>query len=228
MEHEEKREPRLKVFQERFELLRKERNLNNTDFAKFLEMSRQTVGFYLNGNRVPDALTLIKIAEKCNVSADWLLGMTDISTMDANVRQICEFTGLTEDTVTELNALSKMGTVISSFLTRYFEDVVVGDQHSIELACICIANAANANAVSKACSATHVSTEVINIMDSINGEHDGTFRISADDAEGYFLSSAQDILKSQIDGIVEQMVEELAEETPEEGVRIWKLLSDEE
>ena len=45
MKRTHKREPRLKVFQERFELLRKERDLSNTDFAKFLEMSRQTVGF---------------------------------------------------------------------------------------------------------------------------------------------------------------------------------------
>lgn len=75
MKQSEKQEPRLKVFRDRFDLLRQERNFSNTEFSKFLDMSRQTVGFYLNGNRVPDALTLIKIAEKCNVSADWLLGL---------------------------------------------------------------------------------------------------------------------------------------------------------
>lgn len=77
MEHTKKKGPRLKVFQERFELLRKEHDLNNTDFAKFLEMSRQTVGFYLNGDRIPDALNLIGIAQKCDVSVDWLLGLSD-------------------------------------------------------------------------------------------------------------------------------------------------------
>lgn len=45
-------------------------------FSKKLEMSRATVGFYAAGKRIPDALGLKKIAEKCNVSADWLLGLT--------------------------------------------------------------------------------------------------------------------------------------------------------
>lgn len=99
MKQSEKREPRLKVFSERFELLRKERNLSNTDFAKFLGMSRQTVGFYLNGERVPDALTLIKIAEKCNVSADWLLGLSDVTTTTGDIKQACNLTGLSQEAV---------------------------------------------------------------------------------------------------------------------------------
>lgn len=39
-------------------------------FSKKLGMSRATVGFYAAGQRIPDALGLKKIAEKCNVSAD--------------------------------------------------------------------------------------------------------------------------------------------------------------
>lgn len=107
MKQSEKK-PRLKVFQKRFELLRKEHGSNNTDFAEFLKMSRQTVGFYLNGDRVPDALNLIKIAEKCNVSADWLLGLSDVKNSDMDIRVICEKTGLSEKAVSiisrELNS----------------------------------------------------------------------------------------------------------------------------
>ena len=99
MKQSKKKEPRLKVFQERFELLRKERNLSNTDFAAFLGMSRQTVGFYLNGNRIPDALTLIRIAEKCGVSSDYLLGLTDIRTPNIEIKSIAEQTGLSEELV---------------------------------------------------------------------------------------------------------------------------------
>lgn len=84
------------MFRDRFELLRQERDLSNTDFAKFLEMSRQTVGFYLNGERVPDALTLIKIAEKCNVSSDYLIGLTDIRSPDLNIQAVSKETGLSE------------------------------------------------------------------------------------------------------------------------------------
>lgn len=104
MKQSEKKQ-RLKVFQERLDLLREERNLNNTDFAKYLEMSRQTIGFYLNGDRVPDALNLIKIAQKCGVSADWLLGLTDTRSQDTDIRGICEKTGLSERAAGVLIAL---------------------------------------------------------------------------------------------------------------------------
>lgn len=95
------------MFQERFELLRQERSSNNTEFAEFLEMSRQTVGFYLNGDRVPDALNLIKIAEKCNVSTDWLLGLSETRSTDIDVQQICKKTGLSEKAADVLLALGE-------------------------------------------------------------------------------------------------------------------------
>lgn len=50
-------------------------NMSVTDFADKLGLSRQTVGFYLNGNRIPDSETLIQICNACQVSADWLLGI---------------------------------------------------------------------------------------------------------------------------------------------------------
>lgn len=71
----ERKNERLPIFTERFRELQGKQS--NTEFTEFLGISRQTVGFYYNGDRVPDALALIKIAEKCKVSVDWLLGMTD-------------------------------------------------------------------------------------------------------------------------------------------------------
>lgn len=47
------------------------------EFADKLGMSRATVGFYSAGQRIPDALGIRTIAEKCGVSADWLLGLTE-------------------------------------------------------------------------------------------------------------------------------------------------------
>lgn len=76
----ERKNERLPIFTERFRELQGEQS--NTEFAEFLGISRQTVGFYCNGDRVPDAVTLIKIAEKCGVSADWLLGMSNFPTAE--------------------------------------------------------------------------------------------------------------------------------------------------
>ena len=88
---------RLPIFTKRFRELQGERT--NTEFADFLGISRQTVGFYCNGDRIPDAVVLRQIADKCAVSADWLLGLTDVQTRNFNLRNICEYTGLSEKAV---------------------------------------------------------------------------------------------------------------------------------
>lgn len=69
-------EGRFPIFQERFLKERQRRKLSQADFAVFLGISRPTVGFYENGERLPDALTLRKIAEKCEVTSDYLLGLS--------------------------------------------------------------------------------------------------------------------------------------------------------
>lgn len=86
--------PRFPEFRDAFLELMGDMTLDQ--FSKKLEMSRATVGFYAAGQRIPDALGLKKIAEKCSVSADWLLGLTDLQTNDADLRNVCEYTGLSE------------------------------------------------------------------------------------------------------------------------------------
>lgn len=66
---------RFPAFQAAFNELMGDMTLQ--EFADKLEMSRATVGFYSAGQRIPDALGIKTIAEKCNVSADWLLGLSD-------------------------------------------------------------------------------------------------------------------------------------------------------
>lgn len=71
---------RFPAFSQRFRGLRGK--MSQDTFADFLGMSRPTVGFYENGDHLPDALTLSQIAKKCNVSADYLLGLSDAKTKD--------------------------------------------------------------------------------------------------------------------------------------------------
>lgn len=66
---------RLPIFRKRlYELMG---DMSITEFAGKVGLSRQTMGFYLNGDRIPDAETLLRICEKCNISSDWLLGITN-------------------------------------------------------------------------------------------------------------------------------------------------------
>ncbi len=67
-----------------------------TQFAKQLEMKRQSVDRYYNGERCPDAPALTQICERMNVSADWLLGLSDVRNPSVELRAVCEYTGLTE------------------------------------------------------------------------------------------------------------------------------------
>ena len=86
-------EKRFPVFARRFSELRG--GQSQEEFAKFLGISRPTVSYYENGTRVPDALILRQIAEKCNVSADWLIGLSNFKTAPKK----CEFQ--TVDAVTD-------------------------------------------------------------------------------------------------------------------------------
>ena len=103
---------RFPKFTKRFRELRGERD--NTEFGKFLGISRQTVGFYYNGDRIPDAQGLKQIAEKCGVSADWLLGLTDVTSPDLNIRDISGYTGLSESAIHLLH--SRFGMFPSQFI----------------------------------------------------------------------------------------------------------------
>lgn len=69
----DRKEPRLPEFRDAFLELKGDRTIR--EFAKFLQIAPATVGFYAAGERVPNALGIKNIAERCGVSADWLLGL---------------------------------------------------------------------------------------------------------------------------------------------------------
>ncbi|EJP6472774.1 helix-turn-helix transcriptional regulator [Clostridium sporogenes] len=56
----------------KYERLRKD--LNQTELSKILNVSKQTVSNWENGNRIPDTLTLSKLADFYNCSVDYILG----------------------------------------------------------------------------------------------------------------------------------------------------------
>lgn len=118
-----------KVFTKRLEKLRGDRS--NTEFAAFLGLSRQTVGFYLNGDRVPDFFSLIAIAQRCDVTVDYLLGLSDAKRHDTDLQAVCKYTGLSgeaverlhePDTTLPLNPLINL--MLSDDSVEYTEDVL--------------------------------------------------------------------------------------------------------
>ena len=65
--------------------------------------TRQTVSNWQNGVTVPDAVSICDIARYFGVTTDYLLGLTDVKTIETNVRAVAEYTGLSEDAVKELH-----------------------------------------------------------------------------------------------------------------------------
>lgn len=176
------------------------------------------------------------LADFYGVSIDYLFGNTDIPTSDIKKREICEYTGLSLSTITALSVYSEKPTVVSSFISRFFEDIIVcGD---IEYACKLLINSAHAGAINeKKFRELPIEGEIAldNIIDSMNGTHDGKFMISAIEAEGFYLTQAQDLLKCNINRILELMHDELLEQyvsgefisqTPQK--RIWRMIDENE
>lgn len=102
------------------------------EFADKLGMSRATVGFYSAGQRIPDALGIKTIAEKCGVSADWLLGLSNVQSRDGELKQVCNYTGLSQVAVKHLRQIAVSGNtpnMVIAFLNSF-----LGGRHLTDFA----------------------------------------------------------------------------------------------
>lgn len=92
-----------KLLSELLQNVKTEKGIIQDDVAKAIGVSRQALGKWANGETVPDILDLKKLAIYFDISADYLLGLTNNATTDANIQAVCDYTGLNEDAVRELN-----------------------------------------------------------------------------------------------------------------------------
>ena len=94
-------------FAQRLSALIAENGLKQREVAEALEVQRQTVSLYTKGQALPDISTLTKITQFFNVSADYLLGITDAPTFDVKKRTVCDYVGLSETSVDKLHELKE-------------------------------------------------------------------------------------------------------------------------
>ena len=87
------------TFQKRFTDLWYKSGKTQQQLAKALGVTRPTVVGWADGKNLPDIDSLEKIARLFNVSADYLLGLSDAVSTDANVKAAMEYTGLSEGAV---------------------------------------------------------------------------------------------------------------------------------
>ena len=96
----------LPIFKERLNQLLIESGKTIVAFAEALGTSRQSLGYYLNGERIPDAKMIRQICERCNVSADWLLGLSDVKKPNADLQAVSKYIGLSDEAIAGLKTLA--------------------------------------------------------------------------------------------------------------------------
>ena len=75
---------------ENLQTLRKELDYSQKDFAEFLGIPQPSLSAYENNRNSPTVEVLINIAKKCNVSLDWLCGISTSSYNVASLGDISE------------------------------------------------------------------------------------------------------------------------------------------
>lgn len=91
-----------------------ERAGNVTAFAKSIDVSRDSVNNWLSGRSDIRLNDLVKIAEKYNVTADWLLGLSSASTRDRSMEGAVTVTGLNEKSILFLRDHGKESGVLNA------------------------------------------------------------------------------------------------------------------
>lgn len=66
------------IISQRIKELRESKNMTQKEFGDFINLAQTTLSSYENDSKTPNIDTLISIAKKCNVSLDWLCGLSDI------------------------------------------------------------------------------------------------------------------------------------------------------
>ena len=84
------------------------RNVKQKELATGIGLSQDnTVSYWCSGKRKPNIEQIIQIAKFLNVSSDYLLGLSDVPTNDIQLKEICNYTGLSEKSINLLHIFSK-------------------------------------------------------------------------------------------------------------------------
>lgn len=92
------------VFPKTLRSLMNEQKVTQSALAQAVGRTRQMVSLYCDGSSSPDWQTLLSISAYFGVSVDYLLGNSVARSFDGNMRQACQFTGLSQSAVEQLHS----------------------------------------------------------------------------------------------------------------------------
>lgn len=125
-------------FGERLLKLREDRNETQLDLANAIGITRQSLSRYETNERTPNIDIIYSVAKHYNVSTDYLLGLSQVQSLDNDIQIACKVTGLSDESIKNLkliesnNERSMTNMIISSqfflefvdFITIYFNDLI--------------------------------------------------------------------------------------------------------
>lgn len=100
-----------------------ENKVTQQQLADVLNIKRQTISLYLNGASLPPLEKLVDIANYFNVSSDYLLGLTNVKSVQADIKAMCEYTGLSEKSLKVLNMYTDYKSIEALETHPFFETV---------------------------------------------------------------------------------------------------------
>lgn len=92
-------ERRVDVFAQRLKDLRIQRGLSLNQLAKDISVTAQSLSLYENSKRTINIDLLNDIAKYFNVSADYLIGLSDTQSLDTDMQAVCGYIGLDDVSV---------------------------------------------------------------------------------------------------------------------------------
>lgn len=90
--------------------------------AKAIDEKRENIRNWENGTRALKAETIIKLSRHFNVTSDFLLGLTEVQSTDTELKAVCDYTGLTEESINALYKIRHFGRglyQLNAFLAEY-------------------------------------------------------------------------------------------------------------
>ena len=97
-------------FSERFEKQLHKHGFTQIAFSEKSELSSGAISKYCNGTSMPGFYELRDIAKTLNISSDYLLGISDVPSLNRDIQSIAKQTGLSETSIRYLNKISKKTT----------------------------------------------------------------------------------------------------------------------
>lgn len=115
-----------KLFGYNLRKLRNEKGISQQALSNELQISKAALSYYENGQRVPDIDTLKKVAVYFNVSADFMLGLSEVSSSDKDIKDVCAYTGLKEEVIKKIiNSPDEKSSIKIPLPLSYCKEVIL-------------------------------------------------------------------------------------------------------